>query len=54
MNIRRKKSTLTEVKVAVVGAHGVGKTGITTKIPEKIVKQLNFFMSELNELNFQH
>jgi len=30
MNIRRKKSTLTELKVAIVGAHGVGKTGKST------------------------
>jgi nucleoside-triphosphatase THEP1 len=41
MNIRRKKSTLTEVKVAVVGAHGVGKTGISTKIPGKCKQNYN-------------
>jgi hypothetical protein len=52
MNIRRKKSTLTEVKVAVVGAHGVGKTGILAwsifQIPSnnfKTTSLIQLFMS---------
>ena len=39
--VRRKKSTLSEVKLAVIGAPGVGKSGL-----------LIIFYFMLNELNF--
>ena len=42
--VRRKKSTLSEVKLAVIGAPGVGKSGLL----------IIFYFNELKFLDFVH
>ncbi|XP_059469368.1 ras-related and estrogen-regulated growth inhibitor [Neocloeon triangulifer] len=51
MNIRRKKSGLTEVKVAVVGASGVGKTALTVRF---LTKRYIGEYDHQNETRYKH
>ncbi|CAB3380756.1 Hypothetical predicted protein [Cloeon dipterum] len=51
MNIRRKKSGLTEVKVAVIGASGVGKTALTVRF---LTKRYIGEYDHQNEARYKH